>query len=159
MQLGAGAAIVLATAGGVAVLLQPGVSAGKLSAAARSVLAGAGQAILDRSLPAGDARQAALAAFVQRVDVLVGNLPAHVQGELSQLLSLLSTAPGRVALTGLRAEWAVAGVADVQAALQGMRTSSIALRRQAYQALHDISGAAYFADASTWAVLGYPGPR
>ncbi|WP_427915642.1 hypothetical protein ACPWT1_06325 [Ramlibacter sp. MMS24-I3-19] len=39
-----------------------------------------------------------------------------------------------------------------------MRTSTLSLRVQAYQALHDISGAAYFSDRSTWAVLGYPGP-
>jgi hypothetical protein len=159
LQLGAGAAIVLAAAGSVAVLVKPGLAAGKLSPAARDVFLGAGQAILDQSLPAGDARSASLAAFLQRVDALVSNLPAHVQGELSQLLAILCTAPGRVALVGLREDWTRASVAEVQAALQDMRTSGTELRRQAYQALHDITGAAYFADASTWPALGYPGPR
>ena len=39
-----------------------------------------------------------------------------------------------------------------------MRLSTISLRQQAYQALHDIVGSAYFSDAGTWSMLGYPGP-
>ena len=39
-----------------------------------------------------------------------------------------------------------------------MRASRIALRQQAYHALRDLTHAAYFADAATWARLGYPGP-
>lgn len=159
MQLGAGAALVLTAAGGVAVFVRPGLSGGKLSSAAQEVFLSTGQAILDRSLPAGEGRRVALSSFLQRVEALVGNLPAHAQNELSQLLSLLCTAPGRVALAGLGADWPHARVDEVQAALQDMRTSGSSLRQQAYQALHDIAGAAYFSDASTWPVLGYPGPR
>ena len=44
-------------------------------------------------------------------------------------------------------------------ALQGMRVSSLALRVQVYQALHDIVSASYFSGQESWAVLGYPGPR
>jgi hypothetical protein len=40
-----------------------------------------------------------------------------------------------------------------------MRRSSLILRRQAYHALRDLTQGAYFADASTWATLGYPGPN
>jgi hypothetical protein len=47
---------------------------------------------------------------------------------------------------------------DVQEALQGMRLSGLALRQQAYAALHDITGAAYFSAPDTWHQLGYPGP-
>lgn len=39
-----------------------------------------------------------------------------------------------------------------------MRLSPPALRQQAYQALHDISGSAYFSGPDTCTVLGYPGP-
>lgn len=85
--------------------------------------------------------------------------PFHMQSELSQLLALLATAPGRSVLAGLPVEWTSASARDVQAALQAMRTSSLALRQQAYHALRDLTNAAYFADASTWAVMGYPGPR
>ena len=37
--------------------------------------------------------------------------------------------------------------------------STLSLKQQAYQALHDIVGAAYFSDPGTWALLGYPGPK
>jgi hypothetical protein len=40
-----------------------------------------------------------------------------------------------------------------------MRQSSLLLRRQAYGALRDLTHAAYFADATTWPLLRYPGPR
>ena len=46
----------------------------------------------------------------------------------------------------------------MQAALEGMRFSSLALRQQAYQALHEIVGGAYLSDESTWVAVGYPGP-
>jgi hypothetical protein len=90
--------------------------------------------------------------------VLISALPAHTQAELSQLLALLASSAGRVTLAGLHSPWNKAAVADVQQALQGMRLSSLALRQQAYAALHDISAGAWFADSSTWAMLGYPGP-
>jgi hypothetical protein len=47
----------------------------------------------------------------------------------------------------------------VQAALQSMRSSTLIVRRQAYSALRDLTHAAYFADRSTWPLMGYPGPR
>jgi hypothetical protein len=40
-----------------------------------------------------------------------------------------------------------------------MRVSSLALKQQAYQALRDLTNAAYYADPSAWNVLGYPGPK
>ncbi len=48
--------------------------------------------------------------------------------------------------------------AAVTEALQSMRQSSLALRQQAFHALRDITNAAYFAHASTWSAIGYPGP-
>jgi len=95
---------------------------------------------------------------VPRIDALVQALPPHAQAELSQLLGLLGTGVGRRTLAGLAPDWRSASVAEVQQALQSMRTSRLALRLQSYQALHDIVGAAYFSDASTWPTLGYPGP-
>ena len=85
-------------------------------------------------------------------------MPSHAQQELSQLLALLASGVGRRALAGLSSDWSAASTAEIQRALQTMRTSSIALRQQAYHALHDITGAAYFSDRSTWSLLGYPGP-
>ena len=71
---------------------------------------------------------------------------------------MLASSGGRRLLAGLDEPWPAAAIPAVQQAMQSMRTSSVALRQQAYQALHDIVGGAYFSDATTWTLLGYPGP-
>ena len=159
LKLGLLSAAVLAVAGGAAVLIQPGLQSGKLTATGREVFLAVGNAVLDKTLPGGNAaRQAALGGLLDRVDALATSLPPHTQAELSQLLSVLASGAGRQLLAGLGRSWAEASVNDVQQALESMRMSSIALRQQAYAALHDITAGAYFADPSSWAVLGYPGP-
>jgi hypothetical protein len=62
-------------------------------------------------------------------------------------------------LTGLSTDWRHASTAEVRARLQAMRLSSQLTQRQIYQALRELSSAAWFADASTWVQLGYPGPQ
>jgi hypothetical protein len=159
LRLGLASAAVLAAVGVPLSMLRPGLEAAKLSPAAREVFAAVGAAVLEGSLPPQPAaRQAAIAALLDRIDALVANLPPHAQSELSQLLSILASAGGRRALAGLDTPWSGSSSAQVQAALNGMRNSSLALKQQSYQALHDIVGGAYFSDASTWAVVGYPGP-
>ena len=160
LKLGGVSAAILVVAGGALALLQPGLRGGVLSAAGREVFAAVGRAILDKSLPADEgARQLALNALLSRIDTLVQALAPHAQGELSQLLALLTSAAGRRSLAGLGPSWPDASVADIQQALQTMRLSTLALRQQAYAALHDITAGAYFSDASSWPLLGYPGPR
>ncbi|MDP3754114.1 hypothetical protein [Polaromonas sp.] len=159
LKLGVVSAVVLAVAGGAAALLSPGLHDGKLSIAGREVFRAVGRAVLDQSLPREDApRQDALNGLLNRMDELTAALPPHAQAELSQLLSLLASAPGRRTLAGLGEEWSLATEARIQQSLQEMRLSGLVLRRQAYAALHDITAAAYFSDASTWPQLGYPGP-
>lgn len=159
LKLGAASAAVLIVAGGAAALLQPGMRGGVLSESGREVFLAVGRAVLDKTLPADEgARQIALQGLLTRVDVLVQSLPSHAQAELSQLLALLASAAGRRALAGLSQPWPEATVADIQHALQDMRFSALALRQQAYAALHDITAGAYFSDPSSWPLLGYPGP-
>ncbi|GAB3472726.1 hypothetical protein GCM10011496_24340 [Polaromonas eurypsychrophila] len=158
-KLGVASAAVFALGGGVAALMQAGLRNGKLDEAGREVFRAVGRAVLQGSLPADDAaRQVALDDLLGRIDELTLALPTHAQEELSQLLSLLASAPGRHLMAGLSQAWPVASDADIQLALQGMRLSALALRQQAYAALHDITTAAYFTDESTWPQLGYPGP-
>jgi hypothetical protein len=160
LALGALSAAVLVIGGGAVALLQPGLRDAKLSPAGREVFAGASRALLEGSLPTeGNALRHAQGGLLDRIDALVAALPPHAQSELSQLLALLASAGGRRALAGLGEPWPSASVADIQQALQAMRVSGISLRRQAYQALHDIVGGAYFSDTQTWGLLGYPGPR
>lgn len=159
LKLGVLSGAVFTLAGGAAAFLQQGLSQGKLSSTGREVFRAVGRAVLDGSLPADNpARQVALEALLGRIDELTLALPPHAQGELSQLLALLASPPGRRALAGLSDAWPFATETHIQQALQGMRVSSIALRQQAYAAMHDITAAAYFSDPSTWPQLGYPGP-
>lgn len=158
LKLGAASATLLVLAGGAVALSQPGLRQGRLTLRAQAVFFSLGRAFLDGTLPAEPvAQQAALTGLVQRIDVMVQGFAPSVQAELSQLLGILGTGMGRRTLAGLSTDWTDASVAELQAALQSMRQSSLALRLQSYQALHDIVGAAYFSDASTWATLGYPG--
>jgi hypothetical protein len=159
LTLGAISAAALAVTGGTLALLQPGLREGTLSATGRQVFSGVSRALLDGSLPAGaEAMQRALEGLLGRIDGLVAALPPHAQAELSQLLALLASAGGRRALAGVSQPWEIAEVADIQQGLQSMRVSGMTLRQQAYQALHDIVGSAYFSDPGTWSLLGYPGP-
>ena len=159
LKLGGTAAAVLVVVGGAAAWLEPGWENGGLSAAGRQVFVAVGKAVLDKTLPVQDgAREIAINGWLSRVNVLVDALPSHAQTELSQLLALLGNPAGRRAVAGLQLPWTDASVQDVQHALQTMRVSSLALRQQAYAALHDITTGAYFSDPSSWAVLGYPGP-
>jgi len=159
LQLGLGSAVALALGGGALALVQPGLQDGRLTTAGRLVFTHAARGLLDGSLPDQPALQApAREALLVRLDGVVQTLPAHAQSELSQLLAVLATGGGRRALAGLSTPWPDADVQQIQAALQSMRTSSMALRQQAYQALHDLAAAAWFSDRGTWSTLGYPGP-
>jgi len=159
LALGAVSAAVLAVGGGALAVLQPGLREARLTGAGREVFAGVSRGLLDGSLPAGGIPlERALEGLLDRIDGLIAALPPHAQSELSQLLALLASAAGRRTLAGLSDPWPTASVSEIQQALQGMRVSGISLRQQAYQALHDIVGSAYFSDSQTWGLLGYPGP-
>lgn len=159
LTLGAVSAAVLALGGGTLALLKPGLQEARLSTTGREVFAGVSRALLDGSLPTGARELAgAIDALLGRIDAVVGALAPHAQSELSQLLALLASSGGRRTLAGLSEPWQSAPVPDVERALQAMRVSSISLRQQAYQALHDIVGGAYFSDPQAWSILGYPGP-
>jgi hypothetical protein len=159
LTLGIVAATVLAAGGGALALLQPGWRDGRLTQRGRDVLACIAGALLDGILPTDVAgAQREVQALLVRLDATIAAFPPHVQAELSQLLALLGSTGGRIAFAGLQQDWLEASVSQRAAALQAMRASSLQLRQQAYQALHDLVGSAYFSDAATWHLLGYPGP-
>lgn len=160
LKLGAGAAGALLVLGGGIALLRPGLDQGRLTAAGREVFEAIARAVLDGSLPEEPSqRVATLQAHLQRLDNVLGGFPAATQAELSQLLAILASTPGRAALAGLHVSWPRANTAQIQSALQGMRVSSLTPRQQAYHALRDLTNAAYYADSQAWPLMGYPGPR
>jgi hypothetical protein len=160
LKVSAGAAALLTVAGvGLSVVTRPGWVQGRLSASARDVMAAIARAVLDGSLPVEAlAQRTVLDAHLQRLEAAIAAFPHSVQGEIGELLMILGSTPGRLGLARLTSDWPEAKVSDVQAMLQRMRTSSLSLERQAYHALRDLTHGAYYADASTWGQLGYPGP-
>ena len=138
----------------------PGWRDGQLQPSGRSVFRAVTEAVLDGSLPqAPPSRARALESQLGRLNVTLAALPPATQREVDQLLGLLVSPPGRRLFAGLDPAWDAAPITEVQRALQSMRESSLTVRRQAYHALRDLTHAAYFADESHWALLGYPGPR
>lgn len=159
LQLGVGAGVLLALAGGGVSVWRPGWRDGALTEGGREVFSAVARAVLAGCLPDDPAVQrVALQAHLQRLDASIAGLAPATRRELSDLLALLGTAVGRRALAGLDTPWLEAGTADVQQALDDMRRSSSTVRQQAYHALRDLTNAAWFADAGSWALTGYPGP-
>lgn len=161
LKLGLGSSALLAALGlGVSMSIRPGFDDGKLSPAARSVVTAIATAVLDGRLPIDDsARAVALSSFIQRFEGAIANFPRAVQAEISELLMVLGTTPGRMGLMGLSSDWTGTSTGELQQALQRMRVSTWSLRVQAYHALRDLTHGAYYADAGTWSDLQYPGPR
>jgi hypothetical protein len=160
LKLSVASGVALAAIGGGFALIRPGLEDGRLTPAGRQVFWAVGRAVLEGSLPETAADQAAaLSLHMLRMNDTITGLPTPIRAELSQLLAVLASAPGRLALAGLSAEWETATPEQIQAALQGMRTSTLDLRQQAYHALRDLTNAAYYADPSTWPLLRYPGQR
>ena len=148
----------LALAGGTLALLRPGRRDGRLSDSGRAVFAALLPAVLPGLLPVeAAAREAALAAHLQRVEDAIAGLSPALQAEVDELLTVVGSAPGRLLLAGLTPDWGAASADEVRAALQTMRNSSITLRQQAFHALRTLTNASWFSDASTWVAIGYPG--
>jgi len=160
LAVGLGVGTLLALAGGTLALLRPGLQGGRLTPAGRELFAAVARGVLDGLLPAdAAARERAVASHLKRLDDTIAGMPPSLQREIDELVTLLAAAPGRRALTGLGVDWAEADVADIQATLQRLRTSSLSLRQQVYHALRNLTNGAYFADAGIWPAIGYPGPR
>ena len=159
LKLGAGAAVLLAIAGGGLALLRPGLVNGKLSPGARQLMKSVALAVLDGLWPAeAAAREAGLQAHLDSLELSIAGFPQQVRKELSQLLTLLTSSAGRLAITGLKSDWDKASNDELLQALQDMRVSSLAARQQIYHALRDLNNAVFFADSSHWPLISYPGP-
>ncbi len=115
-------------------------------------------ALLGSALP-GDApaRAAELARVLAAIAALIDNLPATTRSEVGDLLGLLAFKPARAVL-GYSGDWVEADTPQIVTFLYGLRDSSIALKQQAYFALHDMVYGTFYADPSTWKATGYPGP-
>lgn len=165
MKLGLGSGLLLSLAGLGLWGVEPGLRATvdgpvRQSRRSRTVMGAVALAVLEGAWPENaEERKRAMQAHLDLLDGAIAGFPPAMQAELGQLLTVLSSAAGRVGLAGLRTEWADADTGAVQAALQGMRSSRVSLRAQAYQALRDLHCAVFFSAPGHWSVMGYPGPH
>lgn len=159
LTLGIAGAATLAAAGWLAALHKRPAPLLALGDDARSIVAAIVPAMLEGALP-GTARErdAAIAETVINVDRAIQGLPPSARTELDQLFSLLALAPARRAFAGVALPWQEADIGEVTAFLDRWRDSSWALKRSAYDALHQLILAAWYGNSRSWAGIGYPGP-
>jgi hypothetical protein len=148
-KLGMVGGAVLAVARGVRAAAPPGL----LTAEDRPRLAAIARVILGPALP-----EAAAPRVVEAIDGIGRNLPPATQAELRDLLDLLGLAPARLVLAGFWGDWQIQSASDIDAALDGWRTSRLALMRSAYGGLHELCTAAWYGDPMAWSRIGYHGP-
>lgn len=95
---------------------------------------------------------------VRGLDRAVCGLPLAVRAELRSLFALLRFAPGRMLVAGVWRPWSHADRSQVERFLSGWRASGIAQLRSAYDALHQLTFAAWYGGDRAWPAIGYPGP-
>ena len=160
LAVGAASAATLAAAGWWSWLRKPGaVAARVLDDDASAIVAAIVPAMLAGALPeTGPARDVAIREVVAGVDKAISGLPPHARAEIRELFALLALAPARRAFAGVAAPWSEASVDEVAAFLDRWRGSGWALKRSAYDALHQLIIAAWYGNPRSWASIGYDGP-
>jgi len=145
--------------------LQPTLTAagieesGRLSPAAADVMRALVPAFLDGALPAASQeRAAAVEQTVAGVATAIAGLPPAARDELATLFVLLALPPMRFLFAGIDGTWGDASPTQAAAFLARLQRSRWALKRAAYDALHQLTMAAWYADSRTWEAIGYPGP-
>lgn len=145
------------TAAGTWYRMTGSAPAGKfmLDAEAGAALGAIAAAMLQDAMPANPA---AVRQAVSRVQAAIAGLPLRTQAEIQDLFALLTFGVARRLLTGISGNWQNADPRQVAAFLQDWRTHGSDTLQSAYHALHDLIIGSWYADESTWAAIGYPGP-
>ena len=130
-----------------------------LESSLRLVVTALAPVMLAGAMPKDEAaRRAAIQHAADAVAKAATTLGASAQREVAELFALLALPATRIAVAGVRSAWTEAGEAEVRAFLDEWRRSRIDLLKSGYLALHDLILGAWYADGSTWAEIGYPGP-
>ena len=149
--IGSGIAAALLAVAGLSYEIQPESDSVILRSIARVMLAGA--------LPTDPTEhERALDEVVRGFDVAVAGLPPSVQREIAQLFTLLRVGPARMLAAGVMHPWHLASSGEIERFLNGWQFNRIAKLRSAYEALHALVFAAWYATSASWGRIGYPGP-
>jgi len=104
------------------------------------------------------AREAALEAHLERIEMFMNGLPTFLRGEISAVLGLLGNLPTRKMLTGLGKRWSDASEAEIADAIETMRLNPLPTTRLTYQVVRSVTCMVFFTNPSNWPQTGYPGP-
>jgi hypothetical protein len=130
-----------------------------LSASGADIMRALVPVYLDGALPTDPIEhRTAVESTVSAIATAIDGLPPIARDELSTLFSLLAFAPVRYVFAGIDGAWRDASMADAQAFLVRLQKSRWSLKRAAYDALHQLTMAAWYASPRAWASIGYPGP-
>ena len=136
-----------------------GIARRKLDGDGEALFAAVVPVLLSGALPSdAEARRAAIAQTIDGVDIAIAGLAPAAQAELAQLIALLALPPVRLGVARVSDSWQRADAADVRRFLDRCRYSSITLMRAAYDALHQLTYAAWYGNPQSWLAIGYPGP-
>lgn len=130
-----------------------------LSLTERTMISAIAEVMLGDALPREVAEHRdALLQTVRGVDQAIVGLPFAVQAEIAQLFALLAFPLTRRTLAGVRRPWLEASPESIAAFLERWRRSRLAVLRSGYQALHELTMAAWYGNPASWPAIGYPGP-
>lgn len=129
-----------------------------LSPEGRALFAALIPAFLDGVVAPDAWTPATMNATLDGVDRTVAALAPAARAELQQLACLLDQGAARLLLAGSWTPWASVTPDHARRILERWRFSRTAMLVSAYQALHDITFASWYAEPAHWAATGYPGP-
>ena len=146
-------------AGGVVLAVAAAYGANPAPDGREAVIAAIVPVMLNGALPArGAARRSAVDEVVRGVDRAIDGLPPQTQHELAQLFALLGFPPARRLVAGVRDPWPAADPREIDTFLTAWRRHRVARLRSAYDALHQLTFAAWYGNPAAWHGIGYPGP-
>lgn len=105
-----------------------------------------------------EARRAAIAGTIERIDSGIHKFGPANQKELRRLFDLLNFGLTRVTIARVWSSWPNVTTDEAHAFLERWRTSSIGLFNNGYIALTKISNVAFYGYEENWHLSGYPGP-
>ncbi len=104
------------------------------------------------------ADEEAIEQTLRRMDLATLYLTPGTRRELRQLFDLLANRWGRLLFTGLWSQWSQVSPVDMSRVLERWRNSALDLLQVAYQGLHELVFASFYAAPENWRLTGYPGP-
>jgi hypothetical protein len=120
-----------------------------------AILGALAPVMLGSALPNGEA---SVQMVIDGFHTAVAGLSPSVQDEVAQLFTLLRVAPLRMIATGVMRPWRNASPDEIERFLTSWRYSGIAKLRSGYDALHQLTIAAWYGNPKSWPRTGYPGP-